>query len=186
MLEWARPENKNINEHLKFCGVHLLDSFFLEPKDVGNVQAFVKSCEPLGIHTAFTYWVLAKYFNNTCFILEKNSQIIGWIAGVTSSSHESTLYIWQIGVAPEHRGKKYSENLIDAIVFVARNNGCKSIHFSISPQNIPCLKAFERYARLNKISMKGLDKVEIVDSSNNVEDVEILYQFKLTPPFLPE
>ncbi|MFO8089603.1 MAG: GNAT family N-acetyltransferase [Desulfatiglandaceae bacterium] len=127
-----------------------------EVPDVPGVREFVSSCPPLEVHTEFTYWVLASYFSNLCFVAETEHGTAGFVSAV---SNRDRCYLWQICVAPPYRGGPLGEALIAAVVRKASSSGCGCLQFSIDPGNKPSNGLFSRFAAKRGFEMRGVGKV---------------------------
>jgi diaminobutyrate acetyltransferase len=127
-----------------------------EVSDVPTVRKFVSSCPPLDVHTEFTYWVLASYFSNLCFVAETENGMVGFVSAVLNGDR---CYLWQIGVAPLHRGRALGEALIAAVVREASSSGCRCLQFSIDPENKPSNGLFSRFAAQKGFQMRGVGNV---------------------------
>ncbi|MCI5194556.1 MAG: GNAT family N-acetyltransferase [Candidatus Electrothrix sp. AU1_5] len=103
-------------------------------KDNSRIRELIYICKPLGLHTSFTYWVLTKYFPNLCFLMESDKKLIGFISALRSTIDDKVLFIWQIAVSPEYRGKRYASILIKTVVDSGTNIGCNRFQLSISPK----------------------------------------------------
>lgn len=150
-----------------------------EESDVDMVRKFVSLCKPLDLHSPFTYWILAKYFRDYCFILLEEDKIIGFISSIKSASDYNNLYLWQIGIAESKRGQGYAAMLIDKVVEQARKSDCKKIQFSIAPENEPSHNAFNSYADINGLTMDRIDKLEINDTLSGIIEFEDIYEINL-------
>jgi diaminobutyrate acetyltransferase len=124
--------------------------------DVPDIREFVSSCPPLEVHTEFTYWVLASYFSNLCFVAETEQGTAGFVSAV---SNRGRCYLWQICVAPPYRGGPLGEALIGAVVKEASSTGCGCLQFSIDPENTPSNGLFSRFAAKKGFEMNGVEKV---------------------------
>jgi ribosomal protein S18 acetylase RimI-like enzyme len=127
-----------------------------EVSDVPEVRKFVSGCHPLEVHTEFTYWVLASYFSDLCFVAQTDDGIAGFVSAV---SNGCLCYLWQICVGPTHRGGPLGEALIAAVVGEASKVGCKSLQFSIDPANRPSTGLFSRFAAHRGLEMRHAGKV---------------------------
>jgi diaminobutyrate acetyltransferase len=127
-----------------------------EVPDVPDIRKFVSNCPPLEVHTEFTYWVLASYFSNLCFVGETGHGIAGFVSAVLNRDR---CYLWQIGIAPRHRGGPLGEALIASVVEEASLCGCRSLQFSIDPENKPSNGLFSRFAARRGFETRGVGKV---------------------------
>ena len=147
--------------------------------DVDEIRKFVKCSKPLDLHTAFTYWTLFKYFGDTCFVLEKEGRIIGFISGLLSSSQHGILYLWQIGIDPDDRGNRYAEILLKRMVEAARAKDCNGLQVTIAPENRSSYRLFSRFALEQGLAMDKTGAVDIMDSLKNEKIFEDLYVIRI-------
>ncbi len=120
-------------------------------EDIDEVMGLVRLCKPLVLHNDFTYWILFKYFGDTCFVIAGDDKIVGYVSGVTSTAQKGVLYLWQIAIAPDYRGKNYAKFLIEKMLNVARKKKCKSLQFSVSPKNEASFSLFSRFAGKHRL-----------------------------------
>lgn len=147
--------------------------------DVDKVRRFVDLSKPLDLHTPFTYWVLLRYFGDSCFVIEEENRVIGFISGMASSCEKGVFYVWQIGVAPPYRGKGHADILIQTILGAAKKQRCHSLHITISPENQSSFKAFSRFAEKRCLPMKKIGVLCFFDSLEQREVAEDLYEIKI-------
>ncbi|WP_342304415.1 GNAT family N-acetyltransferase [Methanolobus sp. ZRKC5] len=148
----------------------------IREEDVTKIEKFISLCKPLDQHSTFTYWVLARYFDNTCFVVEENNEIVGYVSGVKSSSKPDVFYIWQIGISPEHRKKRLSSQLIKTVVEAAVSLGSRSIQVSIDPENNSSFGAFLRFAGDSGLQINKIDELELFDQANKKDIHEYIYE----------
>lgn len=141
------------------------------PNDYILFQQLVRKCSPLDIHTSYTYWLMAKYYNKSSFILEVNNKPCGYIMTIENSD---VVFIWQIAIIESQRKKGYSELLIDKVVEYAKNIR-KPIEITIDKNNINSTSAFKGYCSKNNYSMISLEEQEIYNENNIIHEKEILY-----------
>ena len=88
--------------------------------DAGLLRHMARSCPPLDLHTSYTYWVAAEYFGSGSYILEDDGICAGYIMTVQTPE---TIFVWQIGILPEYRGRGLSRRLIDRVLDDAAASG---------------------------------------------------------------
>ena len=106
--------------------------------DAATLRSLAKRCPPLDLHTPYTYWVIAKYFSDSSFILEQDGHPVGFI---TALDTPSGVFVWQIGILEDHRGSGLSRLLIDAVFDYARG-ASKRIEVTIAEKNTESKAAF--------------------------------------------
>ncbi|KYC53386.1 MAG: Acetyltransferase (GNAT) family protein [Candidatus Methanofastidiosum methylothiophilum] len=148
-------------------------------EDIDSLRIFVNECKPLELHTPFTYWTLFNYFSNLCFLILDEEKVIGFISGIRSSVDKDTVYLWQIGVSKEYRGKKYASLLIDHFIKAVSDLDCNKIQVSISPENESSYNAFAKYTKENSFSFFKIGEVKYQDQLSGKDEFEILYQIEI-------
>ena len=114
-----------------------------------KVYEFISNCEGLENYFAHFYKIMLRYFGNSCFIAEDSDSVVGVVMGFFSQQHESTYFLWQIGVSPEHQGKGIGKNLLQYVEQELANAGIRRIEVTIDPENIPSKKAFDKSGYTN-------------------------------------
>ncbi len=142
-------------------------------KDVLLIRNIAKQCYPLDVHTHYTYWVVTKYYNDCSYIIESNGTPIGYIMAVDTPT---ILFIWQIGILKEYRGKHLSERLISMVVRHAKKLN-KDIEVSIAPDNKASYFSFKNYCEKYEIEFEEIGEVNIHDPhESDFHEYEILYR----------
>ncbi|SHJ01432.1 GNAT family N-acetyltransferase [Lutispora thermophila] len=151
----------------------------MESKDIAAVRELIDYCKPLDLHTPFTYWILSEYFNNTCFVLEDEDEIVGYTGGMKSSSMDRTFYLWQIGLMPDYRGKGYFNMLMDQIINEVKAIGCKFLEFSVLSDNYQSINAFSNYAKKKGLPIEKRGSLSFYDKLTDEECKEDIYRISL-------
>ncbi len=148
-------------------------------EDVDKIRIFVNECKPLELHTPFTYWILFNYFSSLCFLMIEEGNIIGFISGIKSSKDINLVYLWQIGVSKDHRGKNYASVLIDHFVNSAKSLECNRIQVSISPLNEVSYNAFLKYSKEKNYLFLKTGEIKYHDQLTDKNEFEILYELQI-------
>ncbi len=148
-------------------------------EDIQKVRHFVSLCKPLGVHTGYTYWMLFNYFHESCFLMEENGQLIGYVSGMQSNTFEDVFFLWQIGVAEECRGRGYSYLLLEKAVEAAKKLGCKTMQFSVETASKTGLKAFSGFATKNNLKMSAIGEINYPHSVRETMEQDTLYEITI-------
>ena len=148
-------------------------------EDVEGVRKFVDVCKPLELHTPFTYWTLFNYFSNLCFLMIEGEELIGFISGIRSSLDKDVVYLWQIGVSKEQRGKNYALLLIGHFIKAVIGLDCNKIQVSISPENQASYNTFVKYAKEHSYTFAKIGEVKYNDQLSDKKEYEILYELQI-------
>lgn len=132
-------------------------------EDFLAVYRFVSSCPPLEKYFEHFYKIMLRYFQNTCFIAEEGDEIVGFLMGFISPVHESTYFLWQVGVSPTTQGKGVGKLLLKAMESCVKEMGGKRIEVTVDPENEPSLRLFESSGYVN-ISRQEGEAVHVLEN----------------------
>lgn len=144
-----------------------------EEKDAELLKQLASKCPPLDIHTPYTYWVLCRFFNNSCFVIFDESEPIGFISSLDISEG---VFVWQIGILENYRSKGYAAILINKVYEYATSKKADMI-VTIDEANKRSYSAFKSFAKKNNLKFVAIDKLEIKDFENpDFFESEIIYK----------
>ena len=132
--------------------------------------------KPLDVHTPYTYWVVLNLFNDCCFYIKENDEIIGTIMCVKNNKK---IFIWQIAVMEKYRKKGYSHKLYDCVFNYAKNNNYRKICLSINPQNENSYYAIQKYCLKHNYSFIKSGNVDINLPQINFEEFEDIFEINI-------
>lgn len=142
--------------------------------DSAAVLKLIEKCGPyVAPYNVYAYWILENYYSSTCIVAEDNNNIIGFVSGMPSID-KGSIFIWQICVHSDYRGKGISVLLLDSLIKKAKELGFKKIELSISNSNVISQSLFKSYANRNNFDFIEKNK----HTFGNI--IEIVYEFKLT------
>ena len=142
----------------------------LKENQYEQIKKMVEACSPLDVHTLYTYWVLARYFTDTSFVLYDNDEAIGFIIAITK---DNVGFIWQIGVLPQYRKQDLSYLLIDKTIQAFKNKGINDIELTIDTNNQISFAAFNSYCKKQNLKLFRKEPVE------NQYKNEIIYKITI-------
>ena len=156
----------------------MLDENYLKLRSVKGSDAnllhhLALSCPPLDVHTNYTYWVVAEYFGEGCYILEEDNESIGYIMTIQTKDE---IFVWQIGILDEFRGQGYSSLLIEKVISNAILTK-RDVYVTIAKDNIVSFSAFSSVVKKSGLKMIPVDTVVLkdIDDSSFYEN-EIRYK----------
>ncbi|WP_419465913.1 N-acetyltransferase family protein [Bacillus spongiae] len=107
-----------------------------------------------------------EHFTDTSFIAEKDGEIIGFLIGFVSQSHEKEAYIHFVGVHPKHRGVSVGNTLYTTFFEKVRGMGRNTIRCVTSPVNKGSI-AYHRKMGFDVV--KGDEEVDDVSVHTNYD-----------------
>ncbi len=147
--------------------------------DCAVMRYLAQQCSPLDIHTQYTYWVNATFFSRSSFILELKGEPIGYIMSVENID---TLFIWQIGILPEYRGRGFSFCLISSCFDYALSCN-KKIQVTIAKDNLASYSSFISACNKKGFWINKLNTIHIIDKMDpSFDESEELYEIYYNSP----
>jgi L-2,4-diaminobutyric acid acetyltransferase len=149
------------------------------PGDIQKVRHFVSKCKPLGVHTGYTYWVLFHNFSGTCFVMEEEGKIVGYVSGMKSSTFDDVFFLWQIGVAEEMRGKGYSYLLLQKVLEAAKKMRCTKMQMSLEEKDGASFHAINGFAKKHNLNISVAGEARYPHSVNETMYHDTLYEIAI-------
>ena len=113
---------------MEFFLTDVEDIVFRSPtlEDGMRVFQLIKSCPPLDINSSYCNLLQCSHFACTSVAADMNGNLVGFISGYILPERSDTLFIWQVAVAQEGRGKGLASRML--LKLLARPQ-CKEIYF---------------------------------------------------------
>ena len=114
---------------------------------------FVDDHGGLELNTAYAYLVLADHFADTCVVAEDverqsehgDAALAGFVLGYRPPARPDTLFVWQVGVAPSHRGQGLARRMI--LDLLERNAPeVRFLESTVTPSNTASRRLFRSIA----------------------------------------
>jgi L-2,4-diaminobutyric acid acetyltransferase len=116
-------------------------------EDGPEVWRLVNEVGTLDPNSSYTYVLLCRDFSETCLLAERDGQLQGFVTGYRPPAHPDTIFVWQVGVAPQARGQGLASRLLDGLI---RSPGCRKVRFletTVTPSNEASRAMFQSLAR---------------------------------------
>lgn len=115
--------------------------------DGRRLWRLVKDSGVLDLNSAYLYTMMCDYFADTCVLTRTaDGEEIGFVMGFIPPAKQDTLFVWQIAVASEHRGKGLGTQMLMELL---RRESCQKTRYieaTISPSNHASRAMFHRVA----------------------------------------
>ncbi|MTV25745.1 diaminobutyrate acetyltransferase [Nitriliruptoraceae bacterium ZYF776] len=113
-------------------------------QDGAALYELVRDGGGLDRNSPYAYLLLADRFSATSLVAEEAGGTAGFIAGLPLPEDPGTLFVWQIGVAPSHRGRGLGRRML---VDLAQRSGARYLEASVTPSNTASRRLFRGFAR---------------------------------------
>jgi L-2,4-diaminobutyric acid acetyltransferase len=103
-------------------------------------------------NSAYAYLLLCTHFADTGIVAEQDGRIAGFVLGYRPPVDPRSMFVWQVGVAPEARGHGLGGRMLEAVL--ARPS-CRNVRYltaTVSPDNTASLALFRGFARRRGIA----------------------------------
>ena len=113
-------------------------------------------------------------FADTAIIAEMDEEMIGFVTGYRPPGRDHVLFVWQVAVAEKARGHRLGDQML--LHLVARQPGVTMMETTVTPDNIPSAKMFERFAKDKSAQIKRSVKFSRNQHFDGEHDDEVLFQ----------
>lgn len=114
--------------------------------DVPELFELIKHSKLLECNTEYAYLILAAHFSQSCAICRVEGKVIGVAIGYTLPEDQQTLFIWQVAVHQDYRGKGIAKSLIKQIIYRPKNEQISTIQATVSDSNRASKNLFKALA----------------------------------------
>lgn len=148
--------------------------------DGDDVFTLIANCPPLDTNSSYCNFLQTTHFSNTCVIAKYDGEIAGFISGYQKPDRPNTLFIWQVAVAPQFRGKGLAFTMLDDLLSRDSLNNINAIETTITEENNAS------WALFNKLDARNGHNGEVstfLDKNIHFKgkhETELLYRIPLT------
>jgi diaminobutyrate-2-oxoglutarate transaminase len=115
--------------------------------DGAELWRLAGACGTLEVNSPYTYLMLSDHFAETCVIAERDGAAVGFVAAFIVPGRPDTIFVWQVGVAPQGRGRGLGKAMLAALL---KRPGCAGIRYleaTVTPSNHASEALFRAFAR---------------------------------------
>ncbi|MEX0835888.1 MAG: diaminobutyrate acetyltransferase [Nitriliruptor sp.] len=116
----------------------------LEHGDGAALHALVRDGGGLDLNSPYAYVLGERFWADTSVVAVGPSGPEGFILGVTPPPDPTTLFVWQVGVAPEARGRGLGLTMLRWLVDTV---GPRHLEATVTPSNTASRRLFAALAR---------------------------------------
>ncbi len=116
-------------------------------EDGAAIWELVRGAGSLDLNSPYAYLLFADYFRDSCVVACDGDRLAGAIIGLTPPGRDDTVFVWQIGVDSNYRGRQVGRRMLAWLVQHARQTGATYLEATVTPTNEPSLRMFRGFAR---------------------------------------
>lgn len=111
-----------------------------------GVHELIANCPPLDANSSYCNLLQTSHFAETCIAAKSGGKLLGFVSGYLIPSRTDTLFIWQVAVAPEGRGKKLATTMLLNLLARPACEGVSYLETTITLDNEASWALFKRLA----------------------------------------
>jgi len=119
----------------------------LQVNDAGALWNLVDESIVLDSNSSYCYWVLGKYFAETCVTVRQGGHLAGFLTALILPEDRSRLFVWQVGVSPADRGQGLAKRMLRHLLSRPACYPVTHLETTVAPGNRPSRALFASLAR---------------------------------------
>ncbi len=123
-------------------------------KDASSIRNLISRCPPLDVNSCYAYLLQSIHLQDTCVIVEAGASLAGYVSAYQPPGRPDTLFVWQIAVAAEYRGKGLGSRMVNEILGRPACRKVVRLETTVSPGNDASERLFLNLARQYHASCK--------------------------------
>jgi L-2,4-diaminobutyric acid acetyltransferase len=147
-----------------------------EKKDARAVRRLIEDSPPLDLNSLYCYLLLCTHFAPTSIIAESNQTVCGFISAYVRPDKEDTLFIWQVAVEKEFRGKGVARSMLLSLLQRRYTTPRWYLETTVTPSNVSSDALFSSLASYLNTSLTKSVLFSEIDFGDASHEEEILYR----------
>lgn len=122
---------------------------FRKPRvaDGAKLRELVANSQEMDDNSCYLYLLLCQDFADTCVVAELNETIVGFVTGYVPPQRPTSLFVWQVVVAPEARRQGLAKRMLEVLIQQFPGEKLEFVEATITPDNKPSRSLFNALAR---------------------------------------
>ncbi len=116
-------------------------------EDGPRIHALVAQCPPLDTNSRYCNLLQCHHFADTSIVAVLGQNLIGAITGYCLPRSPETLFVWQVAVHPDGRGKGIARSMLIELLKRATTHGVNRLETTITLSNTGSWSLFRGLAR---------------------------------------
>ncbi|MEX0373900.1 diaminobutyrate acetyltransferase [Spiribacter pallidus] len=118
-----------------------------EHDEGGAMWEVARATGTLDLNSSYLYMLLARDFADTCVVAERQGKVVGFASGYRRPRHPEVIFLWQVGIHPDHQGQGLGKRLIAAFLRQPGADRASMLETTIAPDNEASRALFQAMAR---------------------------------------
>lgn len=148
-----------------------------ERRDGAKLHDLVAACPPLDLNSRYAYLLLCEHFAQTSVIAESDGAVVGAITAYVPPAQPDTLFVWQVAVAPQLRGRQLGTRMLEHLrQHSIAPRRLRWLETTISPSNQASRQLFIRFAARHGAGCTTATLFHAGDFGESGHEEECLYK----------
>src|SRR5215831_20895561 len=88
------------------------------------VHRLLSRCPPLDANSRYCNLLQCTHFADTSVVVEQDGEVVGFVAAYLKPRRATTLFVWQVAVAPEYRRQRLATRML---TWILMRNACRAV-----------------------------------------------------------
>ncbi len=147
-----------------------------ETKDAQAILRMIASSPPLDVNSLYCYLLICTHFRKTSVVAESSAGLIGFISAYIRPDAPETLFVWQVVVQSDQRGKGLARSMLDELLSRNYPARLRYLETTVNPTNTSSRSLFYSAARRLHTGLTESILFTENDFGENSHEKEILYR----------
>lgn len=112
-----------------------------------TMYCLAKASQTLDVNSCYHYLLLCRHFSKTSMVAVHDDQVVGFVTGYIPPEDPGTLFIWQVTVASEFRGRGLALGMLESLIQALESSRLSYLNTTITPDNQASIHLFTALAR---------------------------------------
>jgi L-2,4-diaminobutyric acid acetyltransferase len=121
-----------------------------ESADGSRLHKLISECKPLDGNSVYCNLLQCTHFADTCVAAELDGELIGFISAYIPPKQQNVLFIWQVAVQENARGRGLAQRMLAELLDRNECNDVQFIEAAITPENEASWRMFGSFAYQRK------------------------------------
>lgn len=146
--------------------------------DGAAMWRIAKESHALDLNSSYSYLLWCRDFAETSVVARHDGDVIGFVTGFRRPKTIDTLLVWQVAVAPTHRGNGVAGLMLDALVNRLTPVGVRYLETTVTPTNTASNRLFRALAARRSA---GIERAELFGPANFPDGHEAEFRYRIGP-----
>lgn len=111
------------------------------------ITRLIAACAPLDVNSAYCNLLQCTHFADTCIVVERSDEIVGWTSGYRPPTEPNSFFVWQVATARAARGQHLARRMINALLARPAAEGVTHLIATITDDNALSWALFKSLSR---------------------------------------